>query len=98
MWDRDEVPKVQSNDNGYEKEDDDDDDDNVGDDDNGDELGEWLMMMIVMTIKMFVGQLANTKTKAIVTNCLNWLLITAKKPIPKNPEKFPKDPGMKILG
>ena len=30
--------------------------------------GGWLMMMIVMTIKMFVGQLADTKTKAIVTN------------------------------
>ena len=29
------------------------------------------MMMIVMTIKMFVGQLAYTKTKAIVTNYLN---------------------------
>ena len=38
--------------------DDDDDDDNVGDDDNGDKLGEWLMRMIVMTIKMFVRQLA----------------------------------------
>ena len=47
---------------------------------------------------MFVGQLAYTKTKAIVTNFLNWLLIAAKKIIPKNPEKIPKDPGMKILG
>ena len=49
MWERDKVPKVQSNDNGYEKDDDDDDDDNVGDDDNGDESGGWLTM-IVMTI------------------------------------------------
>ena len=82
------------NDNGYEK-DDNDDDDNVGDDDNGDESGGWLMMMIVMTMKILVGQLAYTKTKAIVTN---WLLIAAEMLIPKNPEKFPKDPGMKILG
>ena len=74
------------NDNGYEK-DGDDDDDNVGDDDNGDESGGWVMVMIV--------QLACTKTKAIVTN---WLLIAAEMLIPKNPEKFPKDPGMKILG
>ena len=45
----------------------------------------------------FVGQLANTKTKAIVANYLNYFLIAAKNLIPKNPEKFTKDPGMKIL-
>ena len=95
MWDRDEVPKVQSNDNGYEKEDD-DDDDNVGDDDNGDESGRWLLMIIVMTIKMFVGQLAYTKTKAIVTPSLNWLLIAAKKAnLEQIPKNFQKIPGWK---
>ena len=47
------------------------------------------MMMIVMTIKMFVGQLADTKTKAIVTNSQNVLLIAAEKLIPKNFQKIP---------
>ena len=43
----------------------------MGDDDNGDESGGWLMMMIVMTIKIFDGQHAYTNTKAIETNSLN---------------------------
>ena len=58
------------NDSGYEK------DDNVGDYDNGYESGGWLlMMMIVMTIKMFVGLLRIQKPSncdkfsRLITNC-----------------------------
>ena len=43
--------------------------------------------------KNVIGQAAYTKTKAILTNSLNLLLIAAKKLIPKNHEKFPKIPG-----
>ena len=83
------------NDNGYEK-DDEADDDNVGDNDNGDESGGWLMMMIVMTIKLFVRQLAYLqKPKQLWQNSLNLITNCSKE---DNPEQISKDPGMKILG
>ena len=76
-------------DNGYDKLADGDNENYNGDDyDNDDNCDANCQYMSI-------GRLVLTKTQAIVKNFLNWPLIAAKTIIPKYPEKFPQNPGIK---